>query len=170
ATVPYTVLATRSALLKRDGDVTSTNGNGPVAFNMAPGNYRVAVRHRNHLGCMTNTAIALGPTATFVDLSVASTATYGAGARKQVGTRMVLWPGDVSFNGQVKYTGTGNDRDAVLIRVGGVSPTNVVNGLYNEDVNLDGEVKYTGSNNDRDIILQTIGGVVPTVVRTQQVP
>jgi len=167
---PHGVVATRSALLKRNGDVTSTNGIDPVAFNVAAGDYRVAVQHRNHLACMTNAAIELGSTTTLVDLSVSSTATYGTDARKQVGTRMVLWSGDVRFNGDVKYTGANNDRDAVLLRVGGSTPTNVVSGYYMEDVNMDGDVKYTGTGNDRDVILQTIGGVVPTAVRVEQLP
>jgi hypothetical protein len=84
---------------------------------------------------------------------------------------MSLWPGDATFDGQVKYTGTGNDRDVVLTAVGGSTPTNVANNVYRgADVNMDGVVKYVGLNNDRDIILQTIGGTVPTAVRLEQVP
>lgn len=169
-TAPFDVIATRSALLKRNGDVTATNGTDPVAFNVPAGNYRVAVRHRNHLGCMTNTDLALGPLTTLVDFSVPSTETYGIDTRRPVGARMVLWSGDANFDGQVKYTGPVNDRDPVLIAVGGVTPTNVASGYFGEDVNLDGEVKYTGTDNDRDIILQTIGGVVPTAVRAAQLP
>jgi uncharacterized repeat protein (TIGR01451 family) len=167
---PYAVVATRSALLKRNGDVTATNGIDPVTFNVPVGSYRVAVRHRNHLGCMTNTDVALGPVTTLVDFSVPSTETYGIDTRKPVGARMVLWSGDANFDGQVKYTGPVNDRDPVLIRVGGVTPTNVASGYVGEDVNLDGMVKYTGADNDRDIILQSIGGVVPTAVLEAQFP
>jgi uncharacterized repeat protein (TIGR01451 family) len=154
---PFSVVATRSALLKRNGDVTATNGIDPVAFNVPVGNYRVALRHRNHLGCMTNADLALGPFITLVDFSVPSTETYGFDTRRPVGARMVLWSGDANFDGQVKYTGPVNDRDPVLIVVGGVTPTNVASGYFGEDANLDGVVKYTGTDNDRDIILQTIG-------------
>ncbi|HMQ77770.1 MAG TPA: hypothetical protein PKE21_16880, partial [Flavobacteriales bacterium] len=73
-------------------------------------------------------------------------------------------------NGQVKYAGGGNDRDPILVRVGGTVPTNTANGYFPEDVNLNGQVKYTGSANDRDPILVNIGGSVPTAVRTQQLP
>ena len=34
------------------------DGTGPVLMKMPPGNYHVAVRHRNHFGVMTSTAIA----------------------------------------------------------------------------------------------------------------
>ena len=70
----------------------------------------------------------------------------------------------------VLYTGQGNDRDAILIAIGGNTPTHVVAGYHRADINLNGEVKYTGENNDRDIILQTIGGSLPTAVRYEQVP
>ncbi|MBL7938200.1 MAG: hypothetical protein JNL43_02470 [Flavobacteriales bacterium] len=65
---------------------------------------------------------------------------------------------------RISYTGPDNDRDAILYRLGGSNPLNVVSGYYNEDVNMDGVVKYTGVNNDRDVVLQAIGGTVPTAV------
>ncbi|MCB0816840.1 MAG: hypothetical protein KDB77_04890, partial [Flavobacteriales bacterium] len=91
-------------------------------------------------------------------------------ARKTVGSVQALWAGDVRFNADIKYTGSDNDRDPILQRIGGVVPTNVVSGYHPEDVDLDGNVKYTGSDNDRDPILQNIGGVVPTATRQEQLP
>jgi hypothetical protein len=168
---PGTVLTTRSALLQRDGDVVGTNGVSPVAFTLPAGSYRVAVRHRNHLGCMTASPIALSTTPIIIDFTSSATSTYGTEARKNNNGILTLWPGDANFNGQVKYTGPNNDRDVVLTAVGGSTPTNVASNVYSgADVNLDGVVKYVGPNNDRDIILQTIGGTVPTAVRTQQLP
>ena len=100
-----------------------------------------------------------------------STATFGTNAQANVNGTMVLWPGDITRDGVVRYTGTGNDRDPVLQAIGGSTPTNVVNTVYSTlDVNLDGAVRYTGSANDRDFILTTVGGTVPTAVRTQQLP
>jgi len=105
-----------------------------------------------------------------VDLTASTTLTYGTDARKAIGNVRVLWAGDVTFNDQVKYTGTGNDRDPILVRIGGSLVTNTVNGYYTEDVNLDGVVKYTGVDNDRDPVLVTIGGSIPTAVRNAQMP
>jgi|GEM_PF-266349 len=172
ATAPYAVLTTRSALLQRDGDVVATNGIGPVTFSQAAGNYRIAIRHRNHLGAMTDAAVALNTsTATLVDLSATATGTFGTNARKAVGTRMVLWSGDSNFNGVVRYTGSTNDRDLVLVAVGGTVPTNVLSNVYaGVDIDMDGTVRYTGTANDRDIILMTIGGVTPTAVLLEQLP
>lgn len=166
------VVASRAALLHRDGDVVAVNGTSPVAFYVPNGGtYRVAVRHRNHLGVMTATPRTLTTSTTVVDLTTAATTTYGTNARAVVGGAMVLWPGDVSGDGSVKYTGTGNDRDLVLQGIGGTVPTNTVNNVYDtRDVNLNGSIMYAGTSNDRDVILQAIGGTVPTAVRTQQLP
>ncbi len=52
--MPSTILATRSALLQRDGDIVDVDGTSPVTFEcFKAANYHVAVRHRNHLGVMT---------------------------------------------------------------------------------------------------------------------
>jgi hypothetical protein len=175
---PHTVVASRPALLQRDGDVVDLDGDPYVSFPVASGLYKVAVRHRNHLGCMSAASYSLdlspcrGP-----DLMQPATGTYGTNARRQMtvpgvtGNLMALWPGETTGDGVVKYSGSANDRDAVLIAVGGGTPTNTVNNVYDRrDVNLDGSIKYTGSNNDRDVILQTIGGTTPTATRTQQLP
>lgn len=167
---PTSVLASRSALVQRDGDVVDLNGISAVYFNLPPGNYHVAIRHRNHLGVMSATPLALSTAPTVIDFTAPATPTWGTDACQNVDGTMVLWPGDANFDGEVKYTGANNDRDVVLQAVGGSTPNNIVAGYWGADVNLDGMVKYTGSNNDRDIVLQTIGGVVPTAVRQQQLP
>ena len=83
---------------------------------------------------------------------------------------MVLWAGNVHRDQQAKYTGENNDRDPILNSIGGVIPTNTVNGYLSMDTNMDGVVKYTGGANDRDIILNNIGGVIPTMTRVEQLP
>ncbi len=165
------VIASRRALLQRDGDVVDLNGVAPLTIPAPSASYYVAVRHRNHLGVMSAAPIALSATTTSVDFRSASQATFGTDARRVEGSRMVLWCGDVTFDHSAKYTGTGNDRDPILTAIGGALPTNTLTGQYRqEDLNLDGEVKYTGANNDRDRILLTIGGSTPTNVRVEQVP
>lgn len=165
------VIASRCALVQRDGDVVATNGSSPVSFGLPAGDYYVAVRHRNHLGVITANTVALGAAPSLVDLTLPGTAVFGTNARKNVEGTMVLWPGDANMDGEVKYVGSGNDRDAILSAIGGVIPTNVLSNVYtSEDVNMDGLVKYVGLNNDRDVVLQTIGGTVPTATLDQQVP
>ena len=167
------VVSSRAALLQRDGDVVDLDGSSPVTMASGDDQYYVAVRHRNHLGVMTQNALALSGTATSVNFTSAGQATYGSNARKSVTgafPAQVLWAGNVVVDDQVKYTGTGNDRDLILQAIGGVVPTNTAAGYLGADVDLNGQVKYTGSDNDRDIILQNIGGVVPTNTRVEQLP
>lgn len=167
---PYTLLATRQALLQRDGDIVEEDGISPVIFAVPPGIYHVAVRHRNHLGCMTSQAIALGGASTTVDFSSPATATYGTDARKPSGTARLLWMGNAWSDNKLSYTGSQNDRDPILSRIGGAAPTASVQGYFLEDCSMDGVVRYTGTDNDRDPILLNIGGNLPTDIRTEQLP
>lgn len=164
------LLGTRSALLQRNGAVVDKDGASPVSFGLLPGDYHIGVRHRNHLPCMSATALSIGTQPFAVDFSDPAMATFGTDARRTQGTRATLWAGDVLSDGVIRYTGSDNDRDQVLQAVGGVIPTNTLAGYRAEDVNLDGVVRYTGQDNDRDIILQSIGGVVPTNTRQEQMP
>jgi hypothetical protein len=168
---PAQVLATHAALLRRNGTVVDGDGISDVEFSGMPAdNYYVAVRHRNHLGVMTSTAIPLAATATLKNLTNGSVPLAGGSASTElVGGIRCLWPGDANMNGEVSYTGTDNDRDPVLLRVGGTVPTTVFSGYASEDLNMDGVVKYTGIANDRDLIIPIIGGL-PNSVRTDALP
>ncbi len=168
---PAQVVATRSALVQRDSDIMMADGSTNLTFSMPAASYYVAVRHRNHLGIMTATALSLGSAATAIDLGLPATAVYGgAGAANNAAGKRVLCAGDVWHDGQLLYTGENNDRDRILQRVGGTVPTATVNGYHPEDANMDGQVRYTGENNDRDIILVNIGGTVPTASRADALP
>jgi PKD repeat protein len=168
---PSTIVATRSAFIQRDGDVVGTNGSTRILFNVAADNYYVALRHRNHLGVMTATSVPFSASATSVDLTSPGAATHGISARSTLTpSRMGLWSGNTYRDGQVKYTGSNNDRDPVLVQVGSTTPNNQANGYSVSDINLDGLVRYTGSSNDRDLILQIVGGTTPNNSRVEQLP
>jgi len=167
---PYAVVETRAGLLQRDGDIVAVNGTSALGFCVNPGNYRIAIRHRNHLACMSGSSFALSSTATSIDLTTSTTITYGTNARKISGNKMLLWAGNTEPDQELLYTGQNNDRDLILLTIGGITPTNSVTGYLLADVNLDGTVLYTGQNNDRDIILTNIGGVVPTATVLEQMP
>lgn len=164
------VKATRSALVQRDGDIVDVDGTSPVRFATAPGNYFLGVRHRNHLSALTLNSVALNGAPVTVNLKNGSTPTYGTSAQKTISGSQVLWAGDARGNGDLKYTGSNNDRDPILVKVGSTTPNNTVAGYWREDVNMDAIVKYTGSANDRDPILVNVGSTTPNNVRTQQIP
>lgn len=170
---PSIVVEARCGLVQRDGDVVSPlDGTSDLEFN-SYGVFHVAVRHRNHLGVMTDYKITLSSGApAAVDFTDPGTDTYGTDAQKNVSGTMVLWPGNVWTNDHtVKYSGANNDKDPILIGIGGVNPNNTVPNVYAlEDVNMDNTIKYIGTNNDRDIILVTIGGINPNAMRVEQLP
>ncbi len=166
----------RAALLRRDGQVVDTDGLSPVLIPAIGAWFMVAVHHRNHLGVRTYYEqemfdVGSGLVASF-DFTVDPPAfIHGNEPVNAVGGVSVLWPGDVNSDGLVKYTGADNDRDVILVAIGGMQPTAVVSGVYDPaDVNLDGAIKYVGADNDRDMMLQTIGGAIPTAVKVGQVP
>ena len=167
---PAIIVATKSCLLQRGGDVVDLDGTSVPCITAEPGQYNVAVRHRNHLGAMTAQAIALANGLGVIDLCDPGTPLYGNNAMHTINGVRVQWNGNVRPDDRIKYTGANNDRDAILQRVGGTVPTATTTGYFPEDVNLDGTVKYTGAINDRDPILQTVGGTVPTAVRLEQLP
>ncbi len=170
---PATVVASRPALVQRDGDIISTDGDAYVNFPVTAGSYHVALRHRNHLGVMTGAPVTLSadPANTTIDFRSQSFAAFGSNPRVLKSANFCLWAGDATGNGVLKYTGTTNDRDPILIAVGSTTPNNVLANQYSRlDTNMDGSVKYTGSGNDRDIILTNVGSTTPNNTRTQQLP
>ncbi len=167
------VVKRRAALIQRDGDIVDLDGVSPIRlWDMERDFYYVAVRHRNHLGAMTNTSMYMGadPSLSAVDFTTA--ATFGTNAQRQMAVGVAaLWSGNTRLDGVLKYTGPSNDRDPILMALPAPSASSVRTNVYhNADVNLDGMVKYTGSANDRDPILVNIGGYSPTAVRIQRLP
>ncbi len=164
------VVSSRAALIQRDGDIVDLDGKSPVSLPAPNGTYHFVVKHRNHMGVMTASSYALDGTAKNIDLRSSSIATWGTNARKTVETSRTLWSGEANSDGKVKFTGAANDRDAVVIAMGGMIPTATLAGYHAADVNLDGVVKLTGTGNDRDPILVNVGSSTPTVVLLEQLP
>ncbi len=169
------VLHTRAALIQSDGDIVDVDGTSAVRFPLVgAGNYKVAVRHRNHLGAMTLNGFALSAaSATAVDFTTVPM--HGFEPQKPRDGTYMLWGGNTNTDTRIRYAGASNDRDPILAYMFSVlvtpTATSVVPNVYrNEDVNMDGDVKYAGLLNDRDPILVNIGGVTVTATRNQQLP
>ena len=166
---PSVTIGRRAGLLQRDGDIVDLDGTSPLRFDgIASGEYRIALRHRNHFDVITAQPWLLGPLPIHLDLD--QSVLFGVEPVKVQNGISLLWAGDVNKDGTIRYTGSGNDRDPILQALGGTVATNTITGYLPFDIDMDGVVRYTGSANDRDIILQNIGGVVPTAQLTQQMP
>src|SRR5690606_13777233 len=79
---PDVIIATKNAILERDGDIKDVSDQARLLFNVPPGEYHVTVRHRNHLAAMTAAPVVLGAQEMALDLTLASTPTFGTDARR----------------------------------------------------------------------------------------
>ena len=172
------VIATRSALLQRDGDIVDIGGgNSAVSFEgITLGDYSVVVRHRNHLGVKSATTVSMSP---------GTTASYDftTGAAQAVGSQQYELEAGVfgtyagNANGGLASTGawkfirmTGspavNDFEVLLGALGGVYTNTLISVYQEEDINMDGNVRMTGSPavNDFEKMLEALGGVYTSVL------
>jgi len=180
ASNPAIIVATKRALLQRDGDVVSSvDGISPLYFAMnAPGSYYVSIKHRNHLGVMSASPMSLSMASTTVDFTTlapvyvhVATPPITNAPRKTLGTVSLLWAGDANANKNVKYNGLTNDKEPILNAVGVATPNNTVYGYRLEDVNMDGMVRYNNLDNDKNYILNsTVGVSTPNIVISQHTP
>ena len=152
-----------SALVKRNGEVVDLDGTSDVILRGLTGTYYVAVKHRNHLGAITQTTRSLSVIATSVDFTTSGTTTFGTNARVQLANGdMALWAGNVNADTVVQYSGTTPDTPSILSAVlndpGNFLnfPTYVVNGYNIHDLNMDGSTQYTGTTPDTPILLQNV--------------
>jgi hypothetical protein len=188
---PSIIIATRSALLQRDGDVVDVDGTSAVVFhNRAIDNYFIAIKHRNHLGVMTDVSEGLSQDITPIDFTSATQGNYElTGASGSVyaqkpfnnGVR-ALWAGNVDFNDRVIFQGSPVDQDGiffgVLLSTGNINlAANFIQDGYNKgDVNMDGTAIFQGSPNDTDIIFFNVvahplnTGFLANFIIIQQIP
>ena len=160
STTPATVVASKVALLQRDGDVVGLNGTGTLTFTLATGNYYVALRHRNHLGAMSASPVAISSATGLVDLT--TSAGYGTNGQVRIGAIYALWMGDTNGDNQVIAAGPANDRNGILslVLAAPSNPTHnanyIVSGYNAADVNLDGTIVAAGPGNDVNLLLYTV--------------
>ncbi|WP_375448421.1 Ig-like domain-containing protein [uncultured Fibrella sp.] len=184
---PAQVVATRSGLLQRDGDVVlPADGTSPLTFTGLTGTqYYVSVKHRNHLGVMTATALPLSATGTLADFTTmtdgqvydkptSGTISYDGAEMVTVNGKRALWAGDANADGKVKYIGGASDLSQILndvITFQGASSNPAYNydfafGYFYGDLNLNGKAKYQGSVNDPTVVFDNV--IVNYLLNTQQ--
>lgn len=138
ATPPMQIEAQRAALLLADGSIADTDGASTIAFSgLAPGNYFIAVFHRNHLAAMTGNAVNFTGGAGAHDFT--GGAAYGTNAQAALGGgSFALYAGDASANGQVQN----DDKNMYWNAQAGQT------GYKNADFNLNGQVQ----NDDKNVL------------------
>ncbi len=98
------IMASKAFLIQRDGDIVDVDGSSAPAFPfISPDNYYITLRHRNHLGIMTDSPIALAATPGVpVDFRDPNTGTFGFLPRKIVNGMAFLYAGDANFDGEIQ--------------------------------------------------------------------
>jgi len=179
-TNPDSIVASKSALIQRDGDIVDLDGVSPLKiYGQADGTYHIGINHRNHLGIRTETAQALTNTPLALDFTASLALAFddpgipappnGNNPMKTLSTGpdvFGLWAGDVNSSANVVYNGANSDRVGILNEVGNTTPSVIIPNVYSIfDVNMNGEVKYNGSGADRVFILnEVVGNTTPSKI------
>ncbi|MEO0469992.1 MAG: CotH kinase family protein [Bacteroidota bacterium] len=161
---PAQILGTRAALLQRDGDIVDTDGVSAVIIEgVEASEYYFSVRHRNHLGVMSQDLQLLGETALEFDFSDPSTLIYGVDPQASPTPALrALWAGDVSGNGEISFQGGLSDPSQIFFSLLS-EPGNTTfarNYIYSAydvaDVNMDGNVIFQGLSSDAITIFLSV--------------
>lgn len=164
-----TIIASRSGLLQRDGDVVDLDGVSNLYFsNLTATKFYVVVKHRMHLGVMSK----LMSQGQAVDFTNPQTPTYDLGpisnelnytGMSQNATAMngykALWAGDLNGDGTIKFTGGNDDTSIIFLDVvthadnpNFLTTFNNTIGYYNSDIDMNGKSKYTNPSDDGSYI------------------
>jgi len=156
------VVATQSGIIQRDGDVMTVKGDTLIRFeNVPPGNYFVALSHRNHLRTVSLYPYTFTPnTVPIVNFMSKATSVLGVEPNVDLGQGIkALWSGDLNGDARIIYQGPHNDvfdmfLHVILDSINGQFLTNFISSGYtNNDFNMDGTVIFQGPNNDKSTML-----------------
>lgn len=103
-------VAARAGWVNSEGLVMDLDGVTPLTFPVASGNYYAVVRHRNHLGVMSASALPLGTSSELYDFTVSQSQAYGSNSLKQLETGVY---GMIAGDGNADSNVDANDRDFV---------------------------------------------------------
>jgi hypothetical protein len=168
------VMATRSGLLQRDGDVVDMDGISALAFGgVSADSFYVVVRHRLHLGVMSK----IVSRSSLVDFTVPTTPVFDFGDSRgaafnytglaqnsevKFGYR-ALWAGDFNADGKIKFTNPADDLNYLFFdilvhpdNINGNANYNFAYGYYQGDINMNGKIKFDNPDDDKNLLYAQI--------------
>lgn len=175
------VIATKSVLLKRNGQIASIDGRDSLVdfINFpgeATGDYYVSIRHRNHLSVRTASKMTLGRSSAFAyDFTNAqnkafqrSTITTNAAMAQTAGGINMMWAGNINNDNYVRFLSStfpiiNSDATFLLSSLLNGNLNGTITGYSIGDVNMDGRVRALAStfpiiNSDNTFILSSVMG------------
>lgn len=162
------ILYSLARLIDQNGQIIEPDVSNFKITEVEMDSYYVGIKHRNHLGIVSNNTIDLSVSSPAINFKSAQTIAWQNGtistnaAMKDVGDGVfALWQGDANGDGNIVYNGGSSDRVVVLDAVGGVgNMSTVISNTYSAtDINMNGNIVYNGGNSDRVLILDNVGGV-----------
>lgn len=129
------ILASKTVLLQRDGDVVATDGVSIVEFpNVIADDYFISLKHRNHIGIRTATTYSLSNIMISIDFTNDPAIIEGTtNGIQDLGNGIYgLFSGDSDYNNQVQNT----DKVETTIELGKA-------GYLQSDIDLNGQVQNT---------------------------
>ncbi len=157
---PANVVATRSVLLRGDGQVVDTQGQNAITFssNIPVAPYFVAIRHRNHLGVMTASPIDFSSNNISIDFSNPNLSTWGQQAQVFLDNdTRAMWAGNASMDDKIIFQGADVDNNEVFFDVllnqdNNDDLANFVFTAYSlSDCQLDSKVIFQGADNENNM-------------------
>ncbi|MBK9042687.1 MAG: hypothetical protein IPN97_05685 [Saprospiraceae bacterium] len=168
------IVATRSALIQRDGDIVELDGVSDVEFpGLNADSCYVVLKHRNHLGVMS-TLVGVN---SLVDFTLPTTPTFDFGTSLNNGydytnmsqksnviqDYMAMWAGDFDGNGKIKFVNPDDDQNFLFIEVityptnyEFTSNYNYAYGYLQGDYNLNGKSKYDNPDDDKNMLFYQV--------------
>lgn len=162
-----TIIGRKAGFLLNTGVVVDLDGATPIAFDISKqGASFITIRHRNHLGVMSN-LVPSDTIGTFAnDFSTLSNAYKAAGSPTDAvvplagGVQYGLWPGDANADGMVDITDVNVIKLAVSSSAAGYQLT---------DTNLSSGINATDLNVVKKIISASGSGSVPARVAARKI-
>jgi uncharacterized protein YjdB len=173
------IIATRSGLLQRDGDIVDINGVTDLKF---PGlvfdDYYVVVKHRNHLSVMSRDPQTPKQLTTLVNFTTKALPTYdkanyykptdnsfvgnfaGLAQNENIEPNYVaMWAGDSDADGRVKYDNPNDDLNSIFNDVFsfGTNQNGFLNfdfaiGYMSADYDLNSKTKFDNPDDDKNLL------------------
>ncbi len=158
---PSVILETAAGLLQADGDVVAADGVSTLAFpSLEEGYYQVAIRHRNHLGAMTQLPVFLSKeNAALLDFTSPDMETYGSFAQCEMSNgKMALWAGATNSSNNITFQGANNNLGEIFFSIlqdennTGSDINYISTGYHIGDINMSCDAIYQGASNDPNVI------------------
>ncbi|MEO0468067.1 MAG: lamin tail domain-containing protein [Bacteroidota bacterium] len=163
---PTNIVLSLPALLRVDGQIVSPKGEEQFLVSPFPLNgtsYYLSLRHRNHLGVMSEAPLSLETNKISLDFRSGDTPVNGEHARKELSPGLwALWAGDANGDGKIQFQGGINDASSVFLSIlsdpGNTSFARnyVQSGYHRADVNLDGVTIFQGASSETSGIFLNI--------------